>query len=593
MSTTATPPSKKKTSSLPAKARLTADVPPAQKLAGPVSIAIKSDLQMVRVEDVTFTDNPRDPASFSPEAVAGMADSLVRSGQLQPITVWLAKGRLLLLCGQLRVLGARKAGLKDLRALVLEREPTEDERQRMQAAENLQREAFGLVQEAELVAARYLHYSRQPVGVDKTALERVSQELARSPRWVQERLRVSRLAEPVRKMITAGTVTFGAALLLCRVADHGTQLKLAKQYERDWYEGQPPELEMLRVEVDQAAMSLRQVAWDREVPLPGIDAPPCSVCPHNSDNDRALFDLAPKEAGKSQMKEATCGLRSCYDKKAKWAASQLSKTVPDEAKAIARSDLPNGKPTEKAVEKAIKERAFVPAGLAPQAFGEAVKAALVKPEKKAGLEPGEPRKTDYAALERRRRAVSKLRDEWFQKVKHAVLVACVQKPGRLAALHALVHSEVIEGSQGYTKTLRAKAKVSPDLAKAINGMVKQGPADLPTLDRMVTETAHLDEMIDRLFDPLGDAARKLIFDALNIHVAPEPTARDVFAQERAAAELKKGAKKAEAAAKPVSPKASPAQGKPKATAAPKAQPVSPARGKPGPGTEPPEDEDEG
>ena len=511
-------------------------------------------LMEVRIDakHLTFGPNIRDASAITQDAIDGMAASLKLEGQQQPITCQVdGDGPLTLIFGQLRVLGARKAGIETLQAQVFQNTRSPEQVERMQAAENLQREAFGLADEAVVVAKAYARKNPSKTEVvDRRAIELVAQDLGHSTKWVHERLRVSRLDAGVLKLVRAGTVTHGAAMLLCRVADPREQARLAKKFVGSWDQGSPPLLGDLREEVQEVSRSLAVVPWDRAVEIKALKGvPACLACPHNTANDTGLFELEPKDAScgyrdsKTYQKSGPYCLKpACFEKKAAWATAEVAKVVAAQVKAAKAS---KGKAPKTGDDN---DESSLPAGISAEAVAAAIKRKVEAQKPHEGLHQTSKAWNEAAwkAQQAAARKVKALRDKWRADVLASIAEACDGKPGRLALFFVMMRSTPIAQSRCHTLTLRQTSKCTPVMAKAVSdGTAKEGCNHIG-LDEFVRTHCDIEACVDELIEDARHSVRDPIAARLGITIPPKPTSRDV--------------KAAEAAKKPA-PKDKPAAGK--------------------------------
>lgn len=545
----------------PAPAAIPQPASPPQIEQAPIRV------EVIPLGDIEFGPNIRDRRSISTEAVDAMAQSILHQGLANPITVMAGDdGRYTLVCGQLRVLGAMRAGLEGLKARIVP--PLDPDQVRdLQAAENLQREAFGLVEEAQLCRSVYEQEGGGAEGLDRAVLARVAQRLGRTPRWCNERLRVGRLDPTVLHLIVAGRVTHAQALLIAQVADPKHQQKLAEECNRGWYWGSALPLEDLAARVNRVRNSLTVIPWSPDAKLAGVDAPACRDCPHNSANDTDLFAVIPEamdhrgvEHPREQVEEgpAWCRKQACYDAKTKWANKEAQKAAAKVVKVVERDTALSTKALPKQLEVAqgLIETA-APAGVSVERVREQVKEQLSAKRESATVaakaathvnDDSERRwKEQQARAEKTRKAVK----AWVIGIERQM-----QEAFRAQPLRAVVYRILEQGSaRGGLRAIRSwraddrkKAKLSPKAAQWFEVLRNPTPE---TVADLAVQAWPLSNLID---DTLAgqrawnESSIEALRQVLCLTIPPKPTAASIAKEERAKAKAKAGKKPVAASA---------------------------------------------
>ena len=165
--------------------------------------------------------NPAQPRrTFSEAELEGLAESIRHHGVLQPLTVRRTPEGWELVAGERRLRAAVLAGLTSVPCL----ERTADSRTSAALAlvENLQRQDLHYLEEAEAIAA-FLTRS----GLTQEA---AAEQLAMSPSALANKLRLLRLSEACRAVVTEGNLTERHARCLLRLADEGERLSAARRF---------------------------------------------------------------------------------------------------------------------------------------------------------------------------------------------------------------------------------------------------------------------------------------------------------------------------------------------------------------------------
>jgi ParB family transcriptional regulator, chromosome partitioning protein len=157
--------------------------------------------------------NPDQPRkSFSPEALAELADSLRTHGLIQPILVEESgHGDFLIVAGERRYRAASMAGLTEVPVIV--RSFTPEKRLEIALIENVQREDLNPVEEAEAY--------RSLMEMGNRSQEEVADVVGKSRSAVANSVRLLRLPESVLSALRDGSLTAGHAKALLSVVDPG------------------------------------------------------------------------------------------------------------------------------------------------------------------------------------------------------------------------------------------------------------------------------------------------------------------------------------------------------------------------------------
>lgn len=89
--------------------------------------------------------------TFNEEALTELSESLIDKGQIQPCTVYEEDGDFILITGERRFLAAKKAGLKNLNCIIVDRPKNDADRIVIQAIENEIRENVSSVEREEYI----------------------------------------------------------------------------------------------------------------------------------------------------------------------------------------------------------------------------------------------------------------------------------------------------------------------------------------------------------------------------------------------------------------------------------------------------------
>jgi ParB family chromosome partitioning protein len=164
--------------------------------------------------------NPFQPRrEFAEESLRELADSIKTHGMLQPLVVRENEDGYQLIAGERRLRAAGIAGLSLVPAVV---EKADDERMLMVAlVENIQREDLGALDEA----AAYQEL------IDRFSLSQaeVARRVGKDRSTVANTIRLLKLPEEIKRLISAGRIAAGHARPILSLSDPADQLALAKQ----------------------------------------------------------------------------------------------------------------------------------------------------------------------------------------------------------------------------------------------------------------------------------------------------------------------------------------------------------------------------
>ena len=147
--------------------------------------------------------------SFDKEKLAALAQSVKEHGVIQPIVLTKNGDRYKIVAGERRWRAAKKAGLKEIPAVI--REYTEQEIAQIALIENLQRENLNPIEEA-------LGYQTLINKYDMTQ-EAVSNTLGKSRSAIANSIRLLSLDEGVQSRLIAGEISSGHARALLSIDD--------------------------------------------------------------------------------------------------------------------------------------------------------------------------------------------------------------------------------------------------------------------------------------------------------------------------------------------------------------------------------------
>lgn len=159
--------------------------------------------------------NPYQPRRrFDITALNELAESIEQVGIITPISVRIAPGGYELICGERRLRAAKMVGLKKIPAVIVEL--SDKESAIVAITENLQRKDLTFFEEAESMHNLIEYHS--------LTQEMVAQKLGKSQAAVANKIRLLKLPESVRRVVTEGNLCERHARALLRLPTEELQL---------------------------------------------------------------------------------------------------------------------------------------------------------------------------------------------------------------------------------------------------------------------------------------------------------------------------------------------------------------------------------
>ena len=157
---------------------------------------------------------------FDEKALEELAESISKHGLLQPIIVRpLTLGGYEIVAGERRYRACRMAGLTEVPVII--RELSEAETMELALIENLQREDLTPLEEAEGYNSLMEQYG--------FTQEEVSRSVGKSRPAVANALRLLKLPQEVREMLSSGEITAGHARAILSLPDEQSMIEAAKE----------------------------------------------------------------------------------------------------------------------------------------------------------------------------------------------------------------------------------------------------------------------------------------------------------------------------------------------------------------------------
>lgn len=157
--------------------------------------------------------------TFDEGKLEELADSIREHGLIQPLVVRKSTNGYEIVAGERRWRAARKIGIKEIPAIV--RELSDEENMLLAIIENMQREDLDPIEEAEGISQMIETYG--------LSQEQVSKSLGKSRPYITNQMRLLKLPEEIRKMVSDGRLSSGHVRALITIDDEEKQIKLAVQ----------------------------------------------------------------------------------------------------------------------------------------------------------------------------------------------------------------------------------------------------------------------------------------------------------------------------------------------------------------------------
>ncbi|MFN5958340.1 MAG: ParB/RepB/Spo0J family partition protein [Planctomyces sp.] len=392
----------------PAAAALPPSIPYAggYRTAEPASIAIADIIvdEMKNDRDARSYDTPQGATALNE-----LAETMHRLGQLQPVGVRRlpddkrkTQGGALasyeLVFGFRRMRAANMLKWTHINAVVVPADVSDAD---ARLTENLHREALSDIEKADAVCELY---DRNPDLVpDDERVAAIAARLGQSERWVRDHLYIARMSKPIRELIRSGQLPATHARVIARLADAKVREDIARQAAAEEPGRLPMELDQVKDLVTRRMLSLADVAWDKAVNVPGVQAPACNTCPANSANDMQLFggkgelpaagDLYDKMDGGTGRRSKDddgpyCGNPTCYKAKAAAAEKALKTAATAIVNAVEKTEAPLNI-------KMLQESRLVPAGVSAEAALSAARIRRAEKSVKAAERSADRSETNY------------------------------------------------------------------------------------------------------------------------------------------------------------------------------------------------------
>jgi ParB family chromosome partitioning protein len=184
---------------------------------------LNKDFFFCGIEEIKL--NPSQPRqSFNEETISQLAKSLKNKGILQPLLVRGAKnGGYELIVGERRWRAAQKAGIADIPVII--KDISNKEALELSLIENIQREDLNPIDEAEAY--------KNLLSDSSLTQEELSLKLGKDRSTISNYLRLLKLHETVKSLLSNYTISVGHAIALLGLEDQTLQLNLCKRIVSD------------------------------------------------------------------------------------------------------------------------------------------------------------------------------------------------------------------------------------------------------------------------------------------------------------------------------------------------------------------------
>ncbi|MBR6955816.1 MAG: ParB/RepB/Spo0J family partition protein, partial [Firmicutes bacterium] len=175
-------------------------------------------VQYISIHDVKPNANqPR--KIFDEEKIAELAASIKENGIIQPLIVRKKGKGYEIVAGERRWRASVKAELKEVPCIV--RELDDEQNMLLAIVENMQREDLNPMEEAEGL--------NQMIAAYGLTQEQVSKSIGKSRPYIANSLRLLKLPEEIRDLISDGSLSAGHGRTLVSVPDEARQIEIARK----------------------------------------------------------------------------------------------------------------------------------------------------------------------------------------------------------------------------------------------------------------------------------------------------------------------------------------------------------------------------
>lgn len=186
---------------------------------------LKKEVIVQQIPIIKIRSNPYQPRRyFQRNALEELAASIRTYGILQPLRLRpMNAGYYELITGERRLQAAELAGLETVPALI--QNVSECDSAVYVLLENIQRQSFSCLEEAE-----GYHSLMEDYGL---SLEEVAKRLCKSQSYIAEKLRILKLDDPIKRLLSENHCSERHARALLRLPDDGSRMLILEQTIRE------------------------------------------------------------------------------------------------------------------------------------------------------------------------------------------------------------------------------------------------------------------------------------------------------------------------------------------------------------------------
>lgn len=183
---------------------------------------VENGISYININDIKPNEGqPR--KTFDEEKIVELADSIQEHGLIQPIVLRKAGKGYEIVAGERRWRACRKAGLKEVPCII--KELNDEENMLIAIIENMQREDLNPIEEAEGLNQMIVTYGLTQAEVSKS--------VGKSRPYITNVLRLLKLPEEVRVMVSNGELSSGHARAIVGVSGKAAQIKIAEKIVKE------------------------------------------------------------------------------------------------------------------------------------------------------------------------------------------------------------------------------------------------------------------------------------------------------------------------------------------------------------------------
>ncbi|MCI9598351.1 MAG: ParB/RepB/Spo0J family partition protein [Firmicutes bacterium] len=174
-------------------------------------------ISLIDINDIK--PNEKQPRkNFDEEKLEELATSIREHGLIQPVILRHSEIGYEIVAGERRWRACRKAGIKEIPSIV--KELTDEQNMLIAIIENMQREDLNPIEEAEGL--------NQMIDSFGLTQEEVSKSIGKSRPYITNALRLLKLPEQIRNLVSEGKLSSGHARAIAGISDPEKQIEIAE-----------------------------------------------------------------------------------------------------------------------------------------------------------------------------------------------------------------------------------------------------------------------------------------------------------------------------------------------------------------------------